>query len=321
MLTGCTLIKRFKPKFSTFIIKKANICFKNTGQSLPMSNFVQARLAGNNVCRGEENKNKSAINFFPLEFSRIWKREEGKSRANWNVQEAPKPVRQAKRLPAKEARQWSIQGPMLYIFAEIDGRDLCCTTKRTREGPLYDWPPIWLDWIWPNKKIGCKLDALKLLNSNQSNWRPSIQWESSYGDFLWPCVTICNVPKCLKSRIIFCQFQLKVYILVLTEILCAQICFITVQFGRRTMFQFLIRVSHQTQNLQTPSSKFRNKSLPSMPTNRIFQRWGFASPRIVCLGLIHLLPRAPAKKHPFSTFLTLGHHHFEKGKGLMEYSI
>ena len=189
------------------------------------------------------------------------------------------------------------------------------------EGPLYDWPPIWLDWIWPNKKIGCKLDALKLLNSNQSNWRPSIQWESSYGDFLWPCGTICNVPKCLKSRIIFCQFQLKVYILVLTEILCAQICFITVQFGRRTMFQFLIRVSHQTQNLQTPSSKFRNKSLPSMPTNRIFQRWGFASPRIVCLGLIHLLPRAPAKKHPFSTFLTLGHHHFEKGKGLMEYSI
>ena len=41
---------------------------------------------------------------------------------------------------------------------------------------------MWLDWIWPNKKICCYLHVLKILNPDQSNWRSGVQWSFPYGE-------------------------------------------------------------------------------------------------------------------------------------------
>ena len=46
----------------------------------------------------------------------------------------------------------------------------------------YSWSPVWLDWILSNKKLCYFFNVKKLLNPNQSNLRPAIQW---YFPLLW----------------------------------------------------------------------------------------------------------------------------------------
>ena len=66
---------------------------------------------------------------------------------------------------------WAILSHCSLVPNQNSRPPLIKTKTMQGEGLTYGSYLVWLGWILPNKKIGCRLEVGKLLNSNQSNWK------------------------------------------------------------------------------------------------------------------------------------------------------